>query len=1046
MKRFIIYPFFFLILVALFSIIFFNRIKKFAQNRIENYISKILPEGSKYKNMSIDFFESCVEEITIPDFGSAKRIVLRYTPLEIIFRRIRNISIEDADIIIKEKSNEKAKRFFPVLVVNDIRFKNINLHFKKNNFYLNSSISLISSKKRILLRIKKISVSSDFLSIDNAYGDISISDNIFLNLYSVRTGESNYSLKGNIDSLNLNGDFFIQDFLKQSPFKGHLSLNITFNKKNINGDGKIKKIEYNGNKIENIIFKIKENKISLKGKGFEGEISNIFKEKKDIKINFKNFELSEVNKIFRKTRFSGDANISLKKDTLSFSSFLRGIFYGISSETLIVNGSYSHNFISIDKIYSSNGEISGNLRFSLKDTILNGYINGYGLTISEIPYLRRFLNEGKLTFQFTFNGSATGSIWAEDCKGKYFGLKSIGMNIDIEDLKKMKGSFDIFLKDCVIRDRKIEDIYFTGFFRGFNIDAKGLIKSEYLSLRTNLEKDGNIVNIKKINIITQNDTIFSISPTRIILERDKVNITGFSLSNGGDFKTGLNLNLRYNGEIEGGISLLNLNLKDIRNIIKKEVNGFVDLIITFSGRSNEPYITLNMKGRNIGEEYTFGDSVSVFLTGTRKIAKVFMKIFENGANSEVSGEYSFSDKNFKGRVELNSASDWVFIFFKKFVKAENSNITGSLDFSGKGSIPEINGDVSIKNVDLTERNSGIKVNGLKGVIKCEGDSVKFEEFKGNIGDGELKFKGFFIVKDKKYSLDFIINNGYISYDYYSALFDCSMNISDDVKGVKLTGKASIKEATVTLPFYFKEGGKRLEKLYINMFVSANEGNVWLKNENADIEFKGEGNIFYDWGIPSAIGEFEVIKGSFKYFLTEFKIEEGRFTFSKRGEIDPEIKLTSSQIRDKDTIFLNVSGSMKKPEFSIYSKPPKELSEILLILGLNMSWQELVDFSSSQDNLRNTAFKAFDFWARNRLENEFSKILGMDFTRIERSLSYKLTLGKYIKKDLYLQLGTEFYPTAKIEYIMEYRFSKWGTIKYQDNMDTRNAMIKFTIRY
>ncbi len=1048
MKRFFLYSFSFLLIIILFFIIFFNKISSILKQKLENYISNILPEGSSYSKISIDLFESYVEELKIKDFGTAERIIIKYYPLELLLKRVRFLSVEDAEIFLKiEKNGEKSDIRFPSLKINEIKIKSLRLKFNEQFIDINSTLSLLSDEKKMLLRIKRFSCLTDYIDLKDAFGDILISDKILLNLYSVKSKNSEFEIGGNLDSLSISGKMFLSD-LKNIPLDGEINFKLIYKDKKILGDGFINTISYKNYKIKDVSFRVKDENIYFRSSNFSGEIKGILKDNRELKIHFEKFDLSNLIENIKETVFSGGITLSILRDKVKFNSSLKGTFYGLYSDTLVLNGYYEDKIINFEKIYSSNGKIDGKIRFSVGDTSISGFINCNNLTFYNLAFFSKFLKDGVVSFQISFEGNnSSGSLWFERINGRNFSFKSTGVNFEIEDIKRLNGNFDIFFSDAEIYNKNIENVYFTGFFKRLDFETKGLIKSKYFTMKTEISKNNNILEIKKINIKTSFDTIFSISPTRIVFQNRNLNLSGFSLSNGGEFKTGLNLNLKRNGEIEGGLSVLNLNLRDIKNILDREVSGFIDIVMSISGRLENPFYTITLKGKEVGEEYYFGDSITVFLSGTKEKAELSMKIFERNKSSQISGEYNFKDKFFIGNIELRSASDWVFILFKEFVRAENTDVSGVVKFSGTPSSPEVFGNMSINNLNIVEKNSGITVYNLNGKVICENNIVNFRDFKGKLGNGDLNFDGFYRIKDKNYSLDFNIKNGYIAYDYYSAGFDCKINLADDIKGVKILGDVNVKEATVTLPFYFKESGNKLNKLYINMNVYADEGNVWLKNENADIEFSGNAKIFYDWGIPSAIGEFKVLQGSFKYLFTEFKIEDGKFTFSKRGDIDPDIKIFATHLAgSNDTIILSVSGSMKKPEFSIYSKPPKDLSEIILVLGLNISWQDLLNISSVNNTFTNTAFRAFDFWARSRLQSEVSKLLGMDVAKIEKYESYKLTLGKYITKNLYFQLGTEFYPTAKVEYNAEYRFSNWGTVKYKDTMDSRSLMLKLTIRY
>ncbi|TES92176.1 MAG: hypothetical protein E3J87_06050, partial [Candidatus Cloacimonadota bacterium] len=247
-------------------------------------------------------------------------------------------------------------------------------------------------------------------------------------------------------------------------------------------------------------------------------------------------------------------------------------------------------------------------------------------------------------------------------------------------------------------------------------------------------------------------------------------------------------------------------------------------------------------------------------------------------------------------------------------------------------------------------------------------------------------------------------------------------------------------------------------------ISAEEGNIWLTNEDANVELEGKIFAKGTGNVPQLSGFFETKRGFFFYLDHTFTIERGVFKFTNSPQLNPEINLRAmtriqykylpdndSKERDTTTIvYLNVDGTMQEPEFSLTSSDPS-LTEanIILLLTLNVKSLEGI---KSLENVNRLSEKAIGYWIRQTLLREFQKTFYVDAIDLETKLlgsqkTAKLTVGKYISNNLYLGVTHDIFASSKDEFEIEYKVWKGSYIIGKRNEEGRyNLGVRFKFKY
>ncbi|RKZ21956.1 hypothetical protein DRQ23_06065 [bacterium] len=1052
------------LLVILFLIITITllspTIYKFMFKKLESAILEALPEGSYFEKMEWNVVsELRIKNIHIEGLGDASEILINYFPTAILSRRIRSVYIDGARIkITGSGGGEKKERTFPLFYIRNFMLHNARLEYGNHFVQGDLRASVRGSKSRMDISIKSFSGLFDSIPVAEFRTDIGLRGNkIYYNIYSLRFNHSSAHGKGEDDrfDFSLDLDLSIPGKFLGKEISGRGVFNIKGKGKNFKVKGILKQVFYDGYYIDSMSVSGITDSIYLKSEGITAVILN--RDILTLKLNLDNFDISRIDTALPPTSLSGLVNLSKKGAVYLFKGDLKGNLAFLKSDAIYFDGLLDGENLNIRKfmLLSPDGNITVNGNYSLKKRTLEGFVNINNLNVEKLHYSHIVPFKGRLSLEMKATGKrATGSFWIEDGRIGEYQARYAGGNFDLTDIFKPKGELDIFFQDLKLPWTGIGAIYYSGRFNGKKARFKGFTKGKGWKANTVFEVDATTnlsVKLANFNITMPEYSIYLSSTPTFKKTENGWSLSSLTITDGDKFTAGIVANVDTSSEINGSISIIGLDLKKIGLTRGIDLKGSVDAIIRIHGKTTRPVFSVLLNGVGVGSEYTIGDSLKLTGEITReKFVIDKLTILEGGAKSTINGSYTFKNRYLSFLIELNDAGPWLFTIIRDRLKTKNCQLTGVVRVNGNINSPELYGKLRIKNGLFVEPSTGTILKNILGSVELKRNRVYIKSIKGNIGEGTFSSKGNFYIKEKSYSISASFRNTPFTYGYVSSILNGDFKINGKEKDIKIDGGITIDQATITMPFRMKqeETGKRPENLVINLGIDASDYNVWLKNENADIELGGKVNFQYKRGDILLQGELDTKQGKFNYLYTDFTIKQGKFIFRSSAVVDPEINLLAyTTPTQSDSVFLNVSGTMRNPVFNIYSKPPRSLNEIIVLLGLNLEWEDLLSVSKVEDAISSSAFRAFDYWARSKLAQEFKKRFGFDIAQVEKGRAYKLVVGKYISKNLYIRVGTEVFPQLRLEYQANYKFAPWGMISAEeDKFGSRKILLRFVFRY
>lgn len=525
----------------------------------------------------------------------------------------------------------------------------------------------------------------------------------------------------------------------------------------------------------------------------------------------------------------------------------------------------------------------------------------------------------------------------------------------------------------------------------------------------------------------------------------------------------------------------NLDLRTLGELmeLEKDLGGALGVRIEGAGSIRDPQLTMHLDISGFFfEEIRADDIVGTFEYRDEYISIKSLRILKGDEISEVEGRVPITvfqkQKDPSRRLELsitaNDLGAWIFYPFDRFAHFEGGKVYGYVRLAGTVAKLNMTGDLRIYATNIFIPWLGIRMKETDGYIELEKDRILIQDIKAIVEDGFIDLDGEIDLKGiKPESIDLSISGEHIPITGFKDIYitvSPELQLSGPFGRLLLEGFVAVEKGDITIPFRRKieKGIRRGGTFSYDIEIAADRGDIWLKNEDVDVEI--EGNIFAKGtgNAPQLSGRFETKRGFIYYLDNTFTIERGIFRFMNSPELNPEIDLKAatkvrytymppSEEKARDTtvvVYLNVGGTMQQPEFSLTASDASFNEEnIILLLSLNVTSLEDI---TSIENVSNLSDKAASFWIRQMLLREFQTTLGVDAIDLETRLigsekSAKLTVGKYVSKDLYLGVTHDIFATSKDEFEIEYKVWKGSYLIGKRNEEGRyNLGVRFKFKY
>ncbi|HET6725431.1 MAG TPA: translocation/assembly module TamB domain-containing protein [Gammaproteobacteria bacterium] len=296
--------------------------------------------------------------------------------------------------------------------------------------------------------------------------------------------------------------------------------------------------------------------------------------------------------------------------------------------------------------------------------------------------------------------------------------------------------------------------------------------------------------------------------------------------------------------------------------------------------------------------------------------------------------------------------------------------------------------------------------------------------------------------DQFQALDNALGTVFISPDLTMTLRGQALNLAGTVKVPK--ARLTLKE--------IPQSAVKISKDQVIVQPGKKSTSPFARRFNADIHLVLGDNVhFKGFGLKSRIagaleiveegnqptrasGQLNLIKGEYRAYGQGLVIEQGTLLFA--GPItEPGIDLRAVRHPAEDiTVGVSISGTLKQPNFDLFSDPPMTQAETLswLVLG-----RPLNDTSDQQGSALSRLAIGLGINQSNKVAKNLGKNLGLDTFSIKTGSGEAgaasdvnqaaLVIGKYLSPKLYVSYGIGLFEpvnTVRLEYTLS---SRWKLV-------------------
>lgn len=1051
-KRIIIWIFILLLLL------FFHLISGPLHNRAEiwlkNKLITILPEGSSIGNIEWDILSSLkADSVVVRELGFISSVEVQYTLFGYLRRRIKSVILYDPKFNISfSHSSEVKERGIPSLFyIEELSVLNGYIEWEGHEFLLNGSGRLFSTENQIVFDIFNLVGTVDNIQFNLSDSRMNLEQSgSEIDIRELRVGYSNLRLFGRTDeSIKGEGKINLRDLKTLWGVEGEGVVEVEFVYDSLfRFEGKSGPLSIAGYQLKPINFHGTPDSIWISAYPFRG----YFKYDGKISCGFElsDLNMNEFNKDFPISKVNGMLNFTyFNRDSYSAKSTLSGSIMGSSLKDLRIKFDKLGERVIIEQLegHVNNGKISFSGEY---DRILKGNLFVEGVDISSL---------------FKYFGINGKSIAYADIslKDKIYGVFSldsiqygpieIGLvngNIDfLQTERKFQGELSFVIQDVMLPKGKLFEVG-EGVIRLGEQDIVliGLFKREDKQMEYSFKYLQDCIEIEKLNITYPGgwltlDSSFSIS-------RDKgIKIEEVVLKGNKDEEVKLSLEI-YESEIIGTIMLDEFNLRILQEfeITNLPISGNLGGVVTLAGKTNTPEINFdgNSKAKWKGE--SIGDSLKLNLSYFNKNLIINdITLFENNHYSRFNGEIDIINGSLDIKAGFDRGGRWVFYPIREYLDTRRLEVNGNIRVKGKLLTPLVYGEIKILKGNILLVKPGIRIEDLEAIVEFKGNEAILESARVYMSEGVIDAKGIYNIEKKSYNFKINVMKTPLNWQYVNAIIDGDINVSKKEEKIRIEGEIDLSRTIVTMPFRTTgNGGIRPKNLYLDIMIDASKGNVWVRNDMADMELLGEVGVQYDGGLLLLSGDLSVKQGNFYYLYRSFDVVKGEFNFRSSPELNPDVDIKAKTIiQDRDTVFLDVSGTMRTPIFELYSKPARSVADIITLLNLNLSWEDLSSLRAIEESITEAVF---NYWVRHTFSRRFKEQFGIDLVEMRgESGHYEIVLGKYITDRLFIKARTDILSYEISEVHAEYRLRRWGSIVAENDFsgDTR-LLFKLGWRY
>jgi autotransporter translocation and assembly factor TamB len=363
--------------------------------------------------------------------------------------------------------------------------------------------------------------------------------------------------------------------------------------------------------------------------------------------------------------------------------------------------------------------------------------------------------------------------------------------------------------------------------------------------------------------------------------------------------------------------------------------------------------------QTIGLKALFNPNTLQFEIDTTFTATPLAPFFDTAGLSGVAGQLEGRIRS-GGRINMTVPPQ-----VTEQLKPAAGTIKVSADAAGTFSDPKVNAEIVLEGLHYPVPEAGLTVSNLNGTVTMSNDRLTIASLRADLGQGTLDMTGDLALENfmpVSGQARLLTRNVSVSVeDTLDAAFNTDLTFSGSREQSGLTGTVEMIHGEFYRDFEFDlaeamEGRKMgragtvetasdvkdpsfLDRTALDIAVTYKDPFI-LDNNLAFIMVEPDLKITGTVSQPVITGRATIAEGTVVYQKRQFDIETGIIDFVDPFRIDPKITLKASTAIRSWVIYMDVSGKTDNLRFRLYSDPAETHEDILSLLIIGKTTEEL----------------------------------------------------------------------------------------------------------
>jgi len=540
--------------------------------------------------------------------------------------------------------------------------------------------------------------------------------------------------------------------------------------------------------------------------------------------------------------------------------------------------------------------------------------------------------------------------------------------------------------------------------------------------------------------------------------------------------------MSFDGIMDGEVYLKDIDLAELGQALRftHVLRGIANLTINVQGTFAAPVFALDGKVRNGVFDQFAMERIDLHLGYKDRLLTLNQIVMSHGGEpSEIAGTFPldlgfvdvknrFPDAPMHIEAIFRDTGPWVLWGLSDLLSVTEGRVDVNVEAKGTFYKPDLHGEMTLHRGTMLLRPFGTWIKNVEGDVTFEQDKLVIQKVSGITGkEGSVLVKGYLnLPKLQPTTMAITVTakeTPVKNIEYMEGVVNADLTIGGQVTRPSIRGNIEVVSGKCTLPFGAppeEEAPSNATPMDVDLTING-ERNIWLTNEEANLELKITNlNVRMEGAVLFLAGTIEVLQGTYSYLDKDFKITEGKVRFTNDSEMNPliEIRAETEILGDTPqkttTIYLHLMGramQLTKPELS--SQPAASEQDILLMLNLNMTWEDVQEAKKS-GILASTAAGQLLGTGEKVASRYVQKYLGLSVFRVQTSVftpgkqsTARMTVGKYLTPNLFASYSQDLLGKYGTDIRTDYRLNRVSSLYGERDEDAKyNVGIKWRWRY